>query len=65
MIGASSQNQTPLDYLPTFKDIEYDKSLGCGECIAAGYNFCWKSVKVGEILTDDEYPEYDKSKAKT
>jgi hypothetical protein len=57
--------QNPLDYLPTYKDVTYDKSLGCGECVAAGYNFCWKSVKVGEILDDKEYPEYNKFSSKT
>ena len=51
--------------MPTFKDIVYDKSLGCGECIASGYNFCWKSVKVGEILTDEDYPEYNDNISKT
>jgi hypothetical protein len=34
------------------KDIIYDKSLGCGECVAGGYSFCWKATSSGEVLTD-------------
>ena len=40
------------------KDVVYDKELGCGECIAGGYSFCWKATSSGEVLTDKEYPKY-------
>jgi hypothetical protein len=41
------------------KDIVYDKELGCGECVAGGYSFCWKATSSGEVLTDKEYPKYN------
>lgn len=44
------------DYL--LKDIVYDATLGCGECVAGGYSFCWKATSSGEVLTDKEYPKY-------
>ena len=34
----------------------YDINAPCGQCIASGYNFCWKSEESGLILTDDQYP---------
>jgi hypothetical protein len=41
------------------KDITYSKDLGCGECVAGGYSFCWKSTSSGEVLSDKEYPKYN------
>mgnify|MGYP007025781652 CR=1 FL=1 len=45
------------DYL--LKDIIYDPKLGCGECVAGGYSFCWKATSSGEVLSEKEYPKYN------
>ena len=41
------------------KDIIYDPKLGCGECVAGGYSFCWKATSSGEVLSEKEYPKYN------
>ena len=46
------------------KDIVYDKELGCGECVAGGYSFCWKALNSGEVLTDKEFPKYNLERRK-
>lgn len=39
-----------------FIDTPYDIKLNCGDCIAAGYNFVWKTKETGLMVTDEEYP---------
>lgn len=35
---------------------DYHPDLKCGDCVAGGYNFCWKSTIPGEVLGDNDYP---------
>jgi hypothetical protein len=37
-------------------DTEYSMDLNCGECIAAGHNFLWRSEENGLVVNDEEYP---------
>lgn len=37
-------------------DITHAYDLPCGECVAGGYNFCWKSEVPGQVLSDDDFP---------
>ena len=30
-----------------YRYYEYKQQFGCGECIARGYNYCWKAVVPG------------------
>lgn len=37
--------------------VPYSTSLNCGECIASGFNFCWKTDIPGKVLNDLNYPK--------
>ena len=37
--------------------VPYSNTLNCGECIASGFNFCWKTDIPGKILNNDNYPK--------
>lgn len=50
---------------PLINSIEFNSSLGCGECIAGGFSYCWKNTEPGLILTDDEMPVYSDVKTET
>ena len=39
-----------------FVDVPYDIKLNCGDCIAAGYNYAWKTKETGLVVNDEEYP---------
>lgn len=53
--------------LPLSSGIAYSVGLGCGSCVAGGYNFCWKTSAPGVVLADDKMPAAvftDKTNAK-
>jgi hypothetical protein len=37
--------------------VPYDIKLSCGECIASGYNFLWRSEVNSKKVNDNEYPK--------
>ena len=39
-----------------FVEVPYDIGMNCGDCIASGYNFVWKSKETGLVVNDEEYP---------
>ena len=41
-----------LQFFKSGEFAEYDINAPCGQCISAGYNFCWQSEETGLILTD-------------
>ena len=55
MFSAEAQDTPVRNKVPYVKK-DYDLELNCGECIAAGYNFCWKTEETGLSVNDDEYP---------
>jgi hypothetical protein len=40
----------------TFVETPYDIKLNCGDCIASGFNYAWKSRETGLVVNDQEYP---------
>lgn len=38
---------------------EYKQQFGCGECVARGYNYCWKATVPGQVLAENAIPYYD------
>ena len=39
-----------------FAESPYEISLPCGECVASGWNFVWKTQETGLVVNDEEYP---------
>jgi len=39
-----------------FAESPYDISLPCGECVASGWNFVWRTEETGLVVNDEEYP---------
>lgn len=39
-----------------FIEEPYAMNLNCGDCIAAGHNFLWRSEVNGLVVNDEEYP---------
>lgn len=52
-------------YVSEDAPIVYDKTLKCGECIAGGFNFCWKRTVPAEVLGDKDFPVYNANKDQT
>jgi len=50
---------------PLIPDVLYSRDLGCGECVAGGYNFCWKASTPASVLIDSVFPTYDGSNDRT
>ena len=55
LFGVKAQDATPR-IRTTFMDSPYDISLPCGECVASGHNFVWRTVETGLVVNDEEYP---------
>ena len=39
-----------------FVNVPYDIKMSCGDCIASGYNYLWKTKETGLVVNDEEYP---------
>jgi hypothetical protein len=39
-----------------FIDLPYDIGMSCGNCIASGFNYVWKTKETGLVVNDEEYP---------
>lgn len=39
-----------------FADSAYSMDLPCGDCVASGWNYLWKSEETGLVVNDEEYP---------
>lgn len=50
---------------PLLSNINYNRNLNCGECIAGGYNYCWKTRDPSKVLSDSEFPSYQESRSAT
>lgn len=54
ILGVSAQDTTRSRN--KFGSTPYALDLNCGDCIASGFNFIWKSEETGLIVSDEEYP---------
>ena len=53
-----AQDEEPVDSrIDLLSGVPFSTSLNCGECIASGFNFCWKTDIPGKILSEENYPK--------
>ena len=55
-VSAQDEEGTGESRVDLLSGVPYSTSLNCGECIASGFNFCWKTDIPGKILNDN-YPK--------
>ena len=56
-VSAQDEEGTGESRVDLLSGVPYSTSLNCGECIASGFNFCWKTDIPGKILNNDNYPK--------
>jgi len=47
------------------RDVNHAYNLPCGDCVAGGFNFCWKSEVPGQVLSDDDFPNKKSAETNT
>jgi len=55
LLGVSAQDASRQSRTK-FAESDYDISLPCGECVASGWNWVWKTEETGLVVNDSEYP---------